>query len=99
MFDKVARHLLKQGKRSRTRLAHGAMSCAYRGRGGTSCAIGCLIPKSRYRRELEGQRADQPEVMEAARLEGEHLQLAVQLQFAHDQNEPRAWARELHRTA
>lgn len=50
IFDKVATHLLSQGKRS----ALGGVGCAYRGDGGLQCAIGCLIPDELYRYELEG---------------------------------------------
>lgn len=31
-----------------------AASCAYRGDGGTKCAIGCLIPDNLYTKKLEG---------------------------------------------
>jgi hypothetical protein len=47
VFDFVARHLLRQGRQ-----CMGAFSCALRS-GGLSCAVGCLIPDSRYRQGLE----------------------------------------------
>jgi hypothetical protein len=43
IFDKVAAHLIKQGRQS----ALGG-GCVYRGPDNTSCAIGCLIPDSAY---------------------------------------------------
>ena len=50
-FDKVVAHLLRQGKASRNSLGQ----CAYRGEGGTSCAVGCLITDEEYRPDMEGE--------------------------------------------
>jgi len=50
VFDKVATHLLTQGKQS----VNAGGTCLYRGPGGTSCAVGCLIPDKVYREEMEG---------------------------------------------
>lgn len=44
IFDAVLAHLRKQGKASMSDPA----SCRYRGPGGTSCAVGCLIPDELY---------------------------------------------------
>lgn len=44
IFDTVLAHLRKQGKASLS--AEG--DCMYRGPGGTSCAVGCLIPDELY---------------------------------------------------
>ncbi len=49
VFNKVKRHLLKQGKKSKR-----GGTCQYRGPGGTMCAIGCLIKDSAYSKEMEG---------------------------------------------
>ena len=65
IFDKVATHLIAQGKQSRAMLTHvlklgakpvaqGGAGCAYRGDGGTMCAAGCLIPDDEYKPEFEG---------------------------------------------
>lgn len=56
VFDTVARHLLRQGRRS-TRLHKmwGRVQNAYRGDDGLSCAIGCLIPDKRYDGAMEGR--------------------------------------------
>ena len=51
IFDKVATHLIAQGKRS---LGWGADYCAYRGDDGTMCAAGCLIPDDEYKPQFEG---------------------------------------------
>lgn len=50
-FDKIANHLIKQGKRS---LAPDGVGCMYRGEGGTKCAIGEIIPDKLYGCHLEG---------------------------------------------
>jgi hypothetical protein len=50
VFDKVATHLLKQGRRS---LSHDTFGCVYRGKEGTKCAVGVLIDDEHYRSELE----------------------------------------------
>jgi hypothetical protein len=47
IFDFAAERLLKQGKRSMRKM-DGEDICAYRGRGGTACAVGHLIPDSLY---------------------------------------------------
>lgn len=44
IFNKVAAHLMKQQKKSRN--TNG--SCKYRGPKGLKCAVGCLIPDSKY---------------------------------------------------
>lgn len=50
IFDTVVTHLSKQGKRS----VNIEGDCLYRGPGGLSCAVGCLIPDSEYVHEMEG---------------------------------------------
>ena len=53
VFDYVASHLIRQGRQSKTDdLSYGG--CSYRGNGGTSCAVGCLIPDEEYKVVLEG---------------------------------------------
>jgi hypothetical protein len=54
IFDHVSTHLFTQGGRA---LADDGRSCAYRGEGGTSCAIGCLITDDRYVPHMEGKTA------------------------------------------
>ena len=43
VFDRVARHLLTQRRKSMIERSAGPV-CAFRGVDGTKCAIGCLIP-------------------------------------------------------
>ena len=50
IFDFVAAHLLRQGRRSMN--GHG--TCVFRGRRGASCAVGCLIKDEFYTPELDG---------------------------------------------
>ena len=63
IFDKVATHLIAQGKQSLlsswwSRSVQTAQwndqGCAYRGDDGTMCAAGCLIPDDEYSPAFEG---------------------------------------------
>lgn len=57
VFDKVALHLLKQNARSLAEEALGSAEsgdCAYRGKDGLMCAVGCLIPDELYYPNMEG---------------------------------------------
>ena len=49
IFDSVLAHLRKQGKAS----LNAKGKCAYRGEGGTACAVGCLIPDELYDPRIE----------------------------------------------
>ena len=49
IFDRVKTHLLTQNAKS---MSDGR--CAYRGDGGRTCALGCLIPDEKYSRKFEG---------------------------------------------
>ena len=53
VFDHVAGHLIKQGRQSKIG-SYEYDGCSYRGIGGTSCAVGCLIPDNEYKFEFEG---------------------------------------------
>ena len=50
IFDTVLAHLREQGEASTNRSGE----CRYRGEGGTSCAVGCLIPDELYDPMIEG---------------------------------------------
>ena len=50
IFDKVAKHLLKQKSVSRDKYG----GCAYRGKSKSACAVGAVIRDSAYEKELEG---------------------------------------------
>lgn len=49
-FDAVVAHLYKQGKPAMTN-----RDCVYRGKNGTTCAVGCRIPDSMYDDKMEGE--------------------------------------------
>lgn len=106
IFDKVARHLLRQKKKARD--AHG---CRYRV-GDLRCAIGCLIPKRLYKPIIEGKGAysfvdkGQNEGGEVARaigkkigLHASHRKLLQDLQSVHDFKYPPHWLEELQKVA
>ena len=92
MFTKVARHLIKQGKKS---IKDG--QCLYRGPEGTSCAIGCLIPDEMYTEEIEGKAVSEHEALELvlASLGITNLNLAMDLQSIHDGYSPDSWKSSL----
>lgn len=50
IFDTVTRHLFTQGKAA----YNSTDGCVYRGPDGTSCAVGCIMPDSVYRKGMEG---------------------------------------------
>ncbi len=52
VVDKILKHLWDQERVSTSSYAKG---CAYRGRDGTKCAIGILIPEEVYLSEMEGK--------------------------------------------
>jgi hypothetical protein len=52
LFDKVVKHLRKQGKKSL--LGDGGSGCAYHADDGLRCAVGCLITNKAYKEEIEG---------------------------------------------
>lgn len=98
MFNKVVAHLEKQRVQSVDRNG----DCRYRYRG-KKCAIGCLIPDSKYLREFEGTsisgydvsaRRDLDHLIrlirKAAGITWKLLPLARALQTAHDGN-PAHW--------
>jgi len=55
IFNKVADHLLTQGKPA---LFDEIGDCAYRGQDGSMCAVGCLIPDELYTPEMELKSVD-----------------------------------------
>ena len=84
IFDKVATHLIAQGKQSL--MFMGAEACAYRGADGTMCAAGCLIPDGEYDPVFEGLPWDSiaQEVPSFANASVEAHNLIGSLQTVHD---------------
>lgn len=54
LFDTVARHLLKQGKRSGETQEDGSFACMYRAPDGCKCAAGAILPDDKYDPAMEG---------------------------------------------
>ena len=86
IFDKVSTHLLTQGKKSKSMLTN---TCLYRGPGGTSCAVGCLIKDEFYTEDLENKLSVSTPVTEALEKSGvtvtqEIDKLLRDLQKLHD---------------
>lgn len=93
VFDKSARHLMQQRRRSVVLHKDLGIICAYRGQNNLMCAIGPFIPDEEYTTALEGYSV--PAVFGdygfAQRfkncfvgLADEHLDLLTELQDAHD---------------
>ena len=101
VFDTVARHLLRQGRRA-VNCRGDEQKCSYRAENGDQCAVGCLIPRRAYVPEME-------EVGSAGLLfvfcseRGQtwhvpylpHLDLLEDLQHLHDTLYPFAWQERL----
>lgn len=90
IFDKVAAHLIKQGRPALYAAGEvGVMTCAYRGSDGTACAVGCLIPDSQYTEDFEGLGVHDllDEFVEAFSPLGSFATLLSALQTAHDHNQ------------
>ncbi len=95
IFDKVVRHLMKQGKKSLV-----DTKCAYRGADGASCAVGVLINDEHYDESIEGKRVYSRRVIDALFKSGVNaseydedtaLYMLSTLQHIHDWSEPSEW--------
>jgi hypothetical protein len=108
IFDHVALHLITQGKRSQftKNKATDSSVCAYRGPGGLSCAVGCLIADEHYDHGLEGNGALSSWVLDALKASGVPVKthtsyawgerspinnLLEDLQALHDCADPKTW--------
>lgn len=96
MFNQVVRHLKGQGKQSRSGV--GGTGCRYRGDGGTSCAVGCLISDKFYQPKFEGSALVGIVKFLPPRFGGNYALLA-RLQNVHDERGPDLWPEALRRTA
>ncbi len=95
LFNKVATHLLRQGKQA---LAPGGEGCRYRGDQGTKCAVGCLIKDEDYDYAIEGQGIlvnNLNGIQASSLLEftptDDQLNLLDKLQAIHDSAQPPEW--------
>lgn len=95
IFNKVARHLLTQNKKS---VLFSGGSCAYRGKDGLKCAIGCLISDDDYCFAMEGNSVttlsyDFPGL--GLREITEQSNLLLSFQNIHDNFPPNEWWKRL----
>lgn len=89
----VVKHLYSMKGQS-MRKVNGAQSCAYRGRAGAKCAIGCMIPDDVYEPQMEGRNIasllgkiggpDRPIEALVVLFEGINVQFILDLQVLHD---------------
>lgn len=77
VFDKVAEHLIKQGKKS---ISKGM--CMYRSPDGSKCAAGFLISDEEYRPNMENK--PYQDIIEGYNYSRKHLRLISDLQLLHD---------------
>lgn len=96
VFHKVRAHLLKQKRKAVKIDGQGQ----YLAPNGDRCALGCLIPKSLYRPEIEGSDLydlmnDHPDLLRACGLSGRLTSLLKTLQESHDECEPAEWPEQL----
>jgi hypothetical protein len=86
VFDTVARHLVAQGHRAGVSGEDGTFQCQYFTPDGHRCAVGCLIPESRYRENLEGQTVTAVAVQSVLPFAVDHhlTMLLDELQATHD---------------
>lgn len=92
-FNRVVRHLRKQGEKSIANINH-VDKCRYRGPRGLKCAIGCLIPDKEYRPSLEGLVASAI-VNRCPTIKNLDVKLLDGLQFIHDNIPICSWESEL----
>jgi len=95
-FNRVAKHLLKQKKRSIGKMFG---ECAYYGDNGLRCAVGCLISKKHYTSEMEGCSADDSPVESFLKSKGHDIYLCMDLQNIHDYYKPSLWKAKLKKLA
>lgn len=99
IFDKVVSFARKQNKKS---VDPTTRDCLYRGPKGIKCFIGCLIPNSRYSKDLEGSSIQQIEVQKAAfgvSLSSKDVRFMFSLQRIHDDHDPSDWNIEFEKFA
>jgi len=84
IFDYVVDHLRTQGEAALNLVGN----CVYKNKAGQSCAVGCLIPVTLYKKGIEGKGASEYSFWKALGLDvpesTEKIMLLQDLQFAHD---------------
>ena len=97
VFDKVVKHLLTQKRRS-----EGKQGCAYRGKDGDMCAVGCLISDKAYDPKIEGFAVHATEVLATLAESGVptyNRTLLTDLQDIHDRIAVDLWKVHLKKLA
>ena len=99
VFDKVVKHLLTQKRRSESN-----RGCAYRGKDGDMCAVGCLISDKAYDPEIEGHSVFHLRVQETLAESGVPTYnkmkfLLADLQYLHDECSISLWKTDLRELA
>ena len=104
IFNTVRDHLLKQNAKSMREYVD-EEQCAYRGKDGRMCSIGCLITDEHYRAEWEGKGASWREVVSMVErslgilIDPEIGRLLIKLQNIHDVEEVEDWPEYLDEVA
>lgn len=91
VFDHVARHLLKQGRRSGDE-----RDCLYR-HGDLKCAAGCLIADGEYDKDFEN--TSWTRLVEREQVPEAHQSLIQALQNIHDVRDTEEWPDYLREVA
>lgn len=90
VFLKVKEHLLLQNKQS---WLEDNSSCAYRGKDGLKCAVGCLITDEEYTPDIEGNSIESLHI--AVLVDIKHYDILERLQLIHDETHPSFWKEKL----
>ena len=94
VFDFVVKHLLTQNKASNLYDENGLLlGCAYRGKDGMKCAVGCLIPDHLYDENMESN--DYETVMNKYGFSSAHHEILSKLQTIHDMSYEDEWKEDL----
>ena len=94
LFDKVAKHLLAQNKKS---YKSAETECTYRSPEGLKCAAGCLIEDDEYLPLMEDKTWSRLCAQGYAKTD--HRDLIDRLQKIHDLYEPEEWRDQLRDAA
>lgn len=102
IFSRVAAHLLLQNKKSFYSPDNVREICAYRGEGGTKCAVGCLLEDDEYRPYMEDKGVDRllsltPDGFRNFGVQNHNL--LCDLQYIHDYMQPVEWKTALGQVA
>jgi hypothetical protein len=99
LFNKVAKHLLKQNAKS---ISGPDGDCLYHGPNKLRCAVGCLIPFSFDTSDIEGMDVASLSAhcdMEQFGVTDDNIDLLNPLQNIHDNYKPSLWRNKLKKLA